>query len=120
MNASILPPGFEALTPFVEQWAAPTLSERDNARLDSTPAERKAFYDAAGAIAPQALDYLNARALGGFDAAERRLMNMVLSLAHVALAVELQGDDEHIHARGARGMPITRGHADPARSGKKS
>lgn len=114
MSADIsLPAGFEPLDRFVAQWAAPTLAARDQARLESTPEQRRAFYDVAGGLAPAALDYLNARGLDAFGAGETALMNLMLSLAHVSLAVELQGDDEHIHARGARLMPIVRGHADP-------
>lgn len=112
MTDHTLPPGFAPLQPFVARWAAPTLAGRDEARLASTPAERKAFYDAAGPLAPAALDHLNGRSLADFTAGERALMNLMLSLVHVTLAVELQGDDEHIHARGARMMPIVHGHAD--------
>ena len=113
-----LPAGFEPLQCFVRQWAAPTLAGRDTARLNSTADERKAFYDAAGALAPAALDHLDSRTLEAFTPGERALMSLMLSLAHVALAVELQGADEHLHARGARMMPITRGHADPAPIGQ--
>lgn len=109
-----LPQGFEALQPFVGQWSRDTLSARDTARLDSSPDERRAFYDAAGALAPAALDYLDARALDSFNPGERALMNLMLSLIHVALAVELQGAEEPVHAFGARRMPILRGHADRA------
>jgi hypothetical protein len=41
-----------------------------------------------------ALAYLDARPLDGLAPGERRLMNLLLSLAHVALAVEIQGPDE--------------------------
>jgi len=109
-----LPAAFSALQPFVTQWGGRSLSQRDTARLESTPAGRQAFYDAAGALAPAALDYLDRQPLDRLDDGDRALMNMMLSLIHVALAVELQGADEHIHARGAAMMPIVRGHADPA------
>ncbi len=112
-----LPAGFEALQPFASQWAAPTLAGRDAARLSSTPEQRRAFYDAAGGQAAAALDYLNGKPLGAFSAADQMLMNLLLSLIHVTLAVELQRDDEPLHARGARMMPIVRGHADGASSG---
>lgn len=108
----LLPAGFERLQCFVARWAAPTLAGRDEARLASTPAERRAFYDAAGALAPAALDLLGSKPPAGLAPGERILMDLMLALVHVTLAVELQGEDEHIHARGARMMPITRGHAD--------
>ncbi|MBU6267285.1 MAG: hypothetical protein KGN34_07080 [Sphingomonadales bacterium] len=113
-NATTLPAGFAALEAFVPFWAAGTLAGRDAARLNSTPEERQRFYTVAGELAPAAMDYLDARELASFTPPERTLMNLMLSLAHVALAVELQGDDEAIHAFGARRMPIVRGHADPA------
>ena len=112
--ANALPQGFEALEPFVGCWAAPTLSGRDTCRLDSTEAERVAFYSAAKGLMPAAMDYLDSKALAEFDARDERLMNLMLSLVHAALAVEAQGDGEPEHARGGRGMPITRGHADRA------
>lgn len=112
MTEAQLPSGFEVLQPFVHQWAASTLAGRDAARLDSTPEQRRAFYDAVGQKAAAALDYLNGRPLDRFSAGETALMNLTLSLVHVTLAVELQGNDEPLHARGARMMPIVRGHAD--------
>lgn len=111
-----LPAGFEPLQAFVPMWAGPTLASRDEARLGSTAEDRTAFYAVAGPLAPAALDHLEGRPLARFTAGERALMNLMLSLVHVALAVELQGDDEPIHAVGARHMPITRGHADPRQS----
>ncbi len=38
---------------------------------------------------------------------EHRLMKLFLSFAHIALAVEVQGDAEPKHAEGARFMTIT-------------
>jgi len=114
MNAvAKLPAGFELLQPFVAQWASPTLASRDQARLESTAQDRLAFYEVAGQQAGAALDYLSGRPLSDFAAGDEALMNLMLSLTHVVLAVELQGDDEALHARGARMMPIVRGHADP-------
>ena len=112
MNGGLLPAGFAALEPFVDHWAVPTLGGRDRARLASTPDQRRAFYDAAGALAPAAFARLDSLALDRLEPPDRRLLDLMLSLAHVALAVELQGDEEAVHARGAAMMPIVRGHAD--------
>ena len=46
------------------------------------------------------------------DEKEERLMNLLLSLCHVAQAVEIQGDDEPKHALGRQHMKITRASAD--------
>lgn len=113
MSGSLLPAGFAALEPFVDQWAVPSLGGRDRARLASTPDQRRAFYDAAGALAPAAFARLDSLSLDRLELPERRLLDLMLSLAHVALAVELQGDEEPLHARGAAMMPIVHGHADP-------
>ena len=108
-----LPQAFAALEPFVAYWAAPTLAERDTRRLDSTEAQRLAFYDAAKGIAPAAFDYLNGKAFGDYDEADHRLLDLMLGLIHVALAVEIERGEEHIHARGARLMPIVRERRSP-------
>src|SRR5688572_32846266 len=93
-----LPAGFEALEPFVEGWSIAGAANRAQRRNDSTPAERTAFYEAASPLAPAALEHLDRKALGAFDEGEERLMNLMLTLAHVALAVEAQGPDEARHA----------------------
>lgn len=110
--SSLLPAGFEALEPFVESWALATTAERAQHRSDSTEAERLAFYEAAKDLAPDALTLLDRKSLNGFDAREERLMNLVLSLAHVSLAVEAQGSDEPRHAAFRQHMRILRSSAD--------
>jgi hypothetical protein len=109
-----LPQGFEILEPFVELWSAASLSARDTRRLDSTESERLAFYAAAKDLVAEAMDHLDSKGLDSFDDKDERLMNLMLSLVHVSLAVEVQHDGEPIHAAGARRLPITRGHADHA------
>ncbi len=110
---SLLPDGFAALEPFAEFWAAESLSERDNRRLDSSEEQRKAFYDAATETAAGAMDYLDSKSFAEFDEADHRLMDLMLALVHVTIAVEVQREDEPIHARGARRMPIVRERASP-------
>ena len=44
--------------------------------------------------------------------AEQRLMNLTLSFAHIALAVEIQGPDEEKHAKLRAHMKIVRSTAD--------
>jgi hypothetical protein len=109
---SSLPAGFKSLEPFVHIWALETAEERHRRRLASTDAERRAFFSAAKDFLAPGLDYLDKIALAGFGPQQRRLMNLLLALAQVSLAVEMQGDDETKHAAGACHMTITRAPAD--------
>jgi hypothetical protein len=110
--SSELPAGFEALGPFVETWARAAANDRAIARVESTPAEREAFVEAARPLLLPALEHLDRKPPARFDEAERRLMRLMLALAHAAMAVEVQGDDEPKHARASRHMVITRAPAD--------
>ncbi len=110
--ARSLPPDFAALAPFVEFWAADTAAGRAHCRDISDEAGRAAFYNAAVDLVPQALAYLDARPLDELDDSEKRLMKLVLSFAHVALAVELHREEEPKHARERPYMRITRAPAD--------
>jgi hypothetical protein len=103
-----LPPAFSALEPFVERWAVDTAAARAGLRAQSSGAERQAFYEAAIGRLPAALAHLDAKPLGAFDAREQRLMQLMLSLAHVAMAVEVQGQDEARLAASAPYVRITR------------
>jgi len=109
---SLLPPGFEQLEPFVAPWAIASSAGRDQRRSNSTESERVAFYEAAKDLAQPALAYLDRKPLTDFDESEKRLMDLILSLGHVALAVEAQGPDEARHASARRHMRITRSNAD--------
>jgi hypothetical protein len=110
--ATSLPPGFEALAPFVEFWAVGTASERAHCRDISDEASRVAFYNAAIDLVPQALAHLDAKPLNQFNESEQRLMRLVLSFGHVAMAVELQREEEPRHARNRPYLRITRATAD--------
>ena len=107
-----LPAGFEALAPFVAFWAVNSAAERAHCRDSSDEASRLAFYSAAIELAPKALAELDAKPLNQFDEKEQRLMLLLLSFAHVSMAVELQREDEPGHARHRAHMRITRAPAD--------
>jgi hypothetical protein len=111
-SAKCLPAGFQALEPFVEFWAVDTAAERANCRDVSDEANRAAFYRATIDLVPQALAHLDAKPLNEFDQSEQRLMKLVLSFGHVAMAVELQRDGEAQHTSNRRCMRITRAPAD--------
>lgn len=109
---NLLPAPFAELEPFAEKWAVAGMNERALARGESTAEERQAFYNAAKDRIAPALDLLDAKPLGSLDEAEQRLLQLTLSFAHVALAVEIQGPDEAKHAELRAHMPIARNPAD--------
>lgn len=110
--ANTLPAGFETLEPFVERFAVSGTANRAARRSEAAAEERQAFFDAAKALVPAALDYLDTKSLDAFDESEQRLMDLALTFAHVALAVEVQGPDETRHAELRQHMRITRSPAD--------
>lgn len=114
MSASTnsLPAGFETLQPFVSHWAIKGANRRLQQRLQSTDSERQAFFAAGQVLVPAALELLDQKPLNQFTAEEDRLMDLVLSLAHVSLAVEIQRDDEPLHAQAAKHMIINRATSD--------
>ena len=103
-----LPAQFASLEPFAAYWAAPTLDLRDTRRLESSEEQRLAFYHAVKDIAPAMLEYLDGKSFSAYDEADHRLMDLLLSLIHLSLAVEVEGNEEQLHARGAWKMPIVR------------
>lgn len=110
--AQLLPAGFETLEPFVERFAISGTASRAQRRSDSTQEERAAFHAAARDLVGPALDLLDGKPLSQLDDKERRLLDLALTFAHVALAVEVQGPDEERHADLRRHMRITRSPAD--------
>ncbi|MCV7150193.1 hypothetical protein [Mycolicibacterium pyrenivorans] len=107
MTTHLLPPGFETLEPFVDRWVCESADDRLKRRLGSTDAERVEFFDAAKDRLQDGLTYLDKKPFTEYDDDETRLMKLFLSFAHIALAVEVQGDAEPKHAVGARFMTIT-------------
>jgi hypothetical protein len=112
LTQSPLPAGFEALEPFAEGWAITGAANRLARRLSSTEEDRVAFFNAAKDLLAPALARLDAKPLNQLDAQEKRLMDLMLCFAHIALSVEIQGDDEPKHARGAHYMKITTAPSD--------
>ena len=110
--ATTLPAGFESIEPFVDRFAITGTASRAQLRGDATREEREAFYKAAKDLIAPALDLLDLKKFADFDAKEQRLMNLTLSFAHIALAVEVQGPDEERHARLRIHMKIVRSTAD--------
>ena len=107
-----LPNGFEMLEPFVADWIAPTAASRVDLRLTSSEIDRVAFFNAVKDVVPAALSLLDAKPLGELDDSEQRLMGLLLTFAHISLAVETQRDHEPAHAALQRHITITRSPAD--------
>jgi len=107
-----LPPGFEPLQDYVQKWAVEGAAERLQRRLQSTGPERLAFYNDISSLFPDAIALLDQTPPQVYDPQQQRLMNLLLSFAHVALAVEVQGEDEDRQAQARQHMKITRASAD--------
>ena len=110
--AKSLPAGFESLEPFVDRFAIAGTANRAQLRGDTSRQEREAFYKAAKELIAPALDLLDKKTFAEFNEIDQRLMNLTLSFAHVALAVEVQGPDEEKHAKLREHMKIVRSTAD--------
>ena|SRR6266540_6858322 len=109
---SQLPPGFGALEPYAASWALAGAPNRAHRRTHSTEQERADFYDAVQPLLVPALAYLDARPLKELDEKEQRLMTLLLGFAHVAQAVEVQGQNEATHAKQRHLLKISRAVAD--------
>jgi hypothetical protein len=88
LGENLLPRGFEALEPFVEDWVLEDVAARLTKRLGSTIAEIRGFYDAILPLGEQALAYLRNYQLGALPPDGERLLKLMLALAEVGPAVE--------------------------------
>ncbi len=86
--SNLLPDHFEDLEPFID-WALPTERERNNKRIASKMPAIKAFYDAMLPRARAIIAHLDSFPVNEMPMRETRLMNLLLSLAEVANAVEI-------------------------------
>ena len=108
----LLPDGFAALEPFAERWAGDTAAVRAHLRDSASFADAGAFYATAQPLVESALARLDAKPLANHDDGERRLMRLMLSFAHVSLAIEVQDREEAAHSKLREHMRITRAPAD--------
>jgi hypothetical protein len=107
-SASRLPDGFAALESFVDDWAIAGSVARAAKRDETSAKEQQAFYDGAHGFIDAALAHLDATPLDKLDDKQRRLLDLMLTLAHVSIAVEVQRDFEPRHTDMRRYMRITR------------
>ena len=96
-DAKHLPAGFEDLEPFVEQWGLAETQARHARRESASMADIRSFYDAMVARAPAAIAFLEGKPFDGLAEDERRLMQLLLALGHVAVAVEVHGQPRAPH-----------------------
>ena len=112
VRIALLPSGFERLEPFAVAWGISGSDARKRRRIESGEAERCEFYEIMTEEVERALAHLDEFPVDALDAPQQRLMDMVLMLAHVALAVEKQGDAESYHALSHAHFTITRATED--------
>ncbi len=104
-----LPAGFEALEPFVDYWAGATNDIRWDRRARASMAEIRSFYDAAVPRADEGLAYLEQFPLDAMPDDATRLLRLLLSLPHAAMAVEFHGQPRAAASPFPHGMHIGRG-----------
>jgi hypothetical protein len=110
--SDLLPEGFAALEPFAAHWAGETADARAHIRDSASATDAATFYAAVQPIVDSALTYLDAQPLATHNEAQQRLMRMMLTFAHVAMGVEVQGTDEAAHSKLRPHLRITRTPAD--------
>lgn len=109
MSADLLPPGFEALEPFVPIWALDDFQARFLARYDSDMAEIRPFYDAMTPLADAALEELGRQDLANLSERHAVLFKMLMSLVHVAVPVERYGQPRPKSVTWPAGLTVTQG-----------
>lgn len=87
MAKQSLPGEFKDLEPFAG-WALPTERERNHKRLTSEMSEIQSLYDTLLPRMEAIMEYLNKFPFDGMPEDARRLLDLTLSLAEVAPAVE--------------------------------
>ena len=104
--ASRLPHGFSALECWLDDWVLADSSARFDKRLTTPLADIRAFYDGMLPHAGRALDYLSKRQLGQLNAAEERLLKLLLALAEMGPAIEWYGTGSYPDPFDARRFPL--------------
>jgi hypothetical protein len=87
MTDITLPKGYKDLQQWGD-WSLGTMIERRDRRANSSMEDIQAFYDAVLPRLDAILDHLSATKLDQMDASSEALMNLALTLAEMAPAVE--------------------------------
>lgn len=109
---ALLPAGFAALEPFLPDWSGETAGARAGIRDDTDLEAMQAFHAAVEPLLGPAFAHLDARPLAEQDARDERLMRLLLTFAHIALAVEVQREEEPMHRMLRPSLHIRRTPAD--------
>ena len=88
-----LPSGYEALVPFVDEWALETQDERYAKRSSVSRKELKTFYEAMLPHMEQILKDVDQFPLGEMPQSHRTLFALALSMAEIAPHIELYRGD---------------------------
>lgn len=107
--ADQLPGAFADLERFVPVWAVSSMRERLALRVESSPENRLAFYQAMTPRAEAILDHLNMFDLDALPEGCERLLSLMLTLAEISMTEEVMGQSvEAIHAQSNRIMHVDR------------
>jgi hypothetical protein len=104
-----LPAQFASLSPYVAQWALPSMQARHGRRLNSTAAEREQFYRAVAPAFDAIMKHLSTVPVDTLDGPDATLMQIALSFTEIALSQELFDPRLHAaHAEAVRRVSIMR------------
>jgi hypothetical protein len=85
----LLPPAFSELEEFAQIWCLATETDRWNARMSSSMAEMREFYEAFFPRLEEAIDYCDKFSLDDMPEDAVNLLHLIYSLIMVAMAVEI-------------------------------
>ncbi len=89
VSSGLLPGKFADLERFIDDWALPTQAERHRRRLSSSMDSLRDFYQAIVGRMEEIIEYLNQFPVENQPEDARRLFLLTMSLAEIAMAVEL-------------------------------
>src|SRR6516164_4902124 len=89
MSDVLLPSAFAELEDYAQRWCLATETERWDARLSSTMAEMREFYDAFFPRLEEAIEYCDKFTLDGLPDDALNLLHLIYSLIMVSMSVEI-------------------------------
>jgi hypothetical protein len=101
MPDAMLPSAFAELEGYAQTWCLATETERWNARIASTMAEMREFYDAFFPRLEEAIEYCDKFALDSLPDDALNLLYLIYSLIMVAMAVEIMHQPVPVNAADA-------------------